>query len=236
MKKGFTCALILTSILSMSAESALLYRGNGMAYDTVLDVTWLMDANYSKTSGYHVSGSMSWGQAMDWAAQLEYGGLSGWRLPRIDPSDPTCSTGPGYGHYCRSELNEIGYMLYVNLGLRGYKDQNGVFDPLWSGAQGAVMANSFIDQSTGKSHSISNMMSFNYWSGQRHQQYSSFAWYNGISPVSQNAGVTYGNNYAWVVMDGDVAPFAVPATGVGILGALMLSFFGSRRLRSGARA
>jgi hypothetical protein len=232
MKKILVSTLLLSSLVCASAQAALLYRGNGMAYDTVLDVTWLMDANYTKTSGYHVSGSMTWGQAMTWAGQLEYGGLTGWRLPRIDPLDPTCSTSPGYGHHCSSELNEIGYMLYVNLGLRGYNDQNNVRDPLWSGANGSLMENAFIDPSTGKSHSIKNLLAFNYWSGQLHQQYAGFAWYNGISPVSQNAGWTQtSTNYAWAVIDGDVAPFAVPVVGVGALGVMVLGFAGLRRHR-----
>ena len=34
------------------AQAALVDRGGGMLYDTVLNITWLQDANYAKTSNY----------------------------------------------------------------------------------------------------------------------------------------------------------------------------------------
>lgn len=49
-------------------------------YDTVLDITWLADANYAQTSGYDNDGVMSWYSAMSWTTQLEYNGYSDWRL------------------------------------------------------------------------------------------------------------------------------------------------------------
>ncbi len=44
-------------------------------YDTVLDITWLADANYAQTSGYDADGMMDY--------RLASLGFSNWRLPRI---------------------------------------------------------------------------------------------------------------------------------------------------------
>ncbi len=39
-----------------------------MLYDDVLDVTWLQDANYAKTSNYDLDGRMDFTAANTWAA------------------------------------------------------------------------------------------------------------------------------------------------------------------------
>ena len=64
------------------AQAGLVDRGGGMLYDTVLNVTWLQDANYAKTSGYcdtpgnclQLDGRMTWAKANTWANNLDYGG------------------------------------------------------------------------------------------------------------------------------------------------------------------
>jgi len=55
-------------------------------YDTVLDITWLGDANYARTLG--LIQIMNWTTANSWAAGLNpYGsGITGWRLPDTNPS------------------------------------------------------------------------------------------------------------------------------------------------------
>jgi hypothetical protein len=82
-----------------SASSALIDRGNGLIYDNDLDVTWLQDANYIKTSGYtgpsnipqgeagsqvNGDGGLSWESALLWANTLVFGGYSEWRLPNTN--------------------------------------------------------------------------------------------------------------------------------------------------------
>ncbi len=64
-------------------------------YDTVLNVTWLADANWAGTSGYadqfenptpvpgEPVGRMHLGQQLTWAAQLNVHGVTGWRLHRL---------------------------------------------------------------------------------------------------------------------------------------------------------
>lgn len=74
-----TTGLIAASLVSGAAQAALQGRDlNGSAgsfeayYDTVLDITWLADADYAKTSGYDADGYMTWTAANTWAANLSF--------------------------------------------------------------------------------------------------------------------------------------------------------------------
>ena len=45
-------AIIIVLLVSVSGVYAALHdRGSGLIYDDVLNITWLQDANYAKTSG-----------------------------------------------------------------------------------------------------------------------------------------------------------------------------------------
>ena len=57
-------------------QAALVDRGGGLIYDQDLNITWLADANYAKTSGYDPYGFMNWSRAMTWAENLSYGGYT----------------------------------------------------------------------------------------------------------------------------------------------------------------
>ena len=61
MKKLLTFLVMLITLcgISVSADAILIDRGNGMIYDTDLDITWLQNANYAKTSGYDSDGRMT---------------------------------------------------------------------------------------------------------------------------------------------------------------------------------
>ena len=69
------------------AQADLIIRGAGLIYDTELDVLWLQDANYAKSTGYAVEGEMTWAESMEWASNLEYYDsirdvtYDDWRLP-----------------------------------------------------------------------------------------------------------------------------------------------------------
>lgn len=56
-------------------------------YDTALNITWLADANFAKTTGYDADGLMTWSAAKAWAAGLSLGGSTRWRLPVVRPVD-----------------------------------------------------------------------------------------------------------------------------------------------------
>lgn len=62
-------------------------------YDTTLDITWLRDANYARTSDS--DGKMDWYQANTWADTLTVGSYSGWRLPTMIDTGPP---GPDWGY------------------------------------------------------------------------------------------------------------------------------------------
>jgi hypothetical protein len=101
---GAACACAFT-LVSLSSHAALIDRGGGLIYDDDLNVTWLADANYARTSGYDADGLMTWSSAMTWAGNLSYGGYTDWRLPTSD----TCS-----GFNCTG--SEMGHLFYIELG------------------------------------------------------------------------------------------------------------------------
>lgn len=87
-----------------SAHAELHDRGGGLLYDDVLNVTWLQDANYAKTSGYSRTGKMSWADATKWVSTLVYHDPvrnvdhTGWRLPKVEPV-----SGDTFNHQFRIE-------------------------------------------------------------------------------------------------------------------------------------
>jgi hypothetical protein len=81
-KRWAAAALLAAGMgLAGGASAALIVRPGGMVYDTDLNITWLRDANYAKTSGYDADGLMNWTAATTWAANLSYGGYDDWQLP-----------------------------------------------------------------------------------------------------------------------------------------------------------
>ena len=74
MDMGKICPLFGVSALVLSSvcNAALIDRGSGLLYDSVLNVTWLQDANYAKTSGYDSDGNMSKFATDQWIDGLVY--------------------------------------------------------------------------------------------------------------------------------------------------------------------
>jgi hypothetical protein len=77
----FSLAFALAVVLTSVSHAELIDRGNGMIYDTDLNITWLQDAEYAFTSGYSPTLGMTWSGSMTWVANLNYQGITGWRLP-----------------------------------------------------------------------------------------------------------------------------------------------------------
>ncbi len=225
------------------AQAALVDRGGGMLYDTVLNVTWLQDANYAKTSNYDADGRMTWTQANTWANNLNYGGYSsGWRLARNTPVDGTQS-GWNYtystngstdrGYNITSTFSELSYMYYVNLGLKGYYSAGGAYQPdfgvFGNGTYGG-------QKDVGL---VRNLQSDVYWSGTAYapspavNAWDVFYTGNGLQvSFSQSIGF-----FAWAVRPGDVTVAAVPVPGsVALLagGLALLGVMTRRRGRLGA--
>ncbi len=151
--------LVIGFYFSTLVNAQLIDRGGGLIYDNVLDVTWLQDANYAKTSGYVTpggrnvsvtSGGMTWTEAMEWAENLEYFDsvrnvtFSDWRLPTMGPvngshitvtvqtdggTDGSYNVGAPGSVYAGSTTSELAYMFYTNLSNLSYYPAG---DATWS--------------------------------------------------------------------------------------------------------
>ena len=83
-------------------------------YDTVLDITWLRDAN--------VNGAMDWNTAVAWADGYSFGGYSDWRLPTMG----TCSINTG----CSGALEMVQLWATLGGGTGDFQNLGGYY---WSG-------------------------------------------------------------------------------------------------------
>jgi hypothetical protein len=227
-KKTAMVALLVVGIgFSGASQASLVDRGNGLLYDNVLNVTWLQDANYAKTSGYSVTGMMDWASANTWATNLNYQGLTGWRLANITPVNGTSfnvnfsfngTTDLGYNII--SPYSELAYMYHVNLGLKDEFNTAGAFQ-----ADFGIFGNGTYFNGQNNVGLVRNLQSYMYWSGADYSPYNSpYAW----SLMTTDGQQSYGNGknsllYAWAVRPGDVSAVPVPAaiwlftSGLGLL-------------------
>lgn len=203
------CASALILAVMTSANAALVDRGGGLIYDTVLNVTWLQDANYAMTSGYSVDGRMTWGEASTWAANLSYyDSVRGvtyddWRLPSVGPSNgvgfnynysPLGDTDVGYN--ISNPASEMSYMHYVNLGNPGFHTTSGAVSGCYVSSSVTCLDHigPFI-----------NLQASFYWSGTEYAPVTSGAWNFNFSNGGQGAVDKSNALFAWAVRPGDVA-------------------------------
>ena len=124
MKKSrITGALsaVLFTFITVSANAALVSRlGGDAAYDNVLNITWLTDADLSSTG--------TWQNQLDWVADLNTAnhlGFNDWRLASVSVTAglPTGTTTSVVDCSSATELacrdNELGYMYWENMGGTG---------------------------------------------------------------------------------------------------------------------
>jgi hypothetical protein len=240
---GFKRTAIITLLVvgfTEISQASLVDRGNGLLYDDVLNLTWLQDANYAKTSGYSSTGKMDWISANNWAANLNYQGLTGWRLASNTPINGiSFNINSGYNDYngvadnsynITSQHSELAYMYYVNLNLKGHYDTVGNYQ-----SDFGIYGNGTYDgvnKATGtwdipyqnNVGPVMNLQSYAYWSGSGYGPIDPlYAWYFYTYDGLQIYRNTYNSFYAWAVHPGDVAAVPVPgaiwlfASGLGLL-------------------
>jgi hypothetical protein len=195
-----------------TANAALVDRSGGLIYDSDRNITWLQDANYAQTSGASLTGQMNWQTAVDWAANLSYGGYDDWRLPSTALSDANCTpltnTPPEFSFGVGCTNSELGHMYYTELG-------GTVHNPL--GPHAAPGPGPFT-----------NIQADGYWSGSDFDSGNAYVVNFGFSGAQAADGKSIGY-YAWAVRDGDVA---VPAPGAAwLFSAGLLALAGRLRRR-----
>jgi hypothetical protein len=232
--KHLILALVSGLAISGGAQATLIDRGSGLIYDDALNITWLQDANYAKTSNYDADGRMNFYAAITWAANLSYYDsvrnvdYSDWRLPTmIDTGAPGCDiadsgTDCGYNVQTVSGstvYSEMAHMYYNNLGLKGYSDPapsfhsptvQSDFGIFGNGTQGGQNDVGLID----------NLQSSVYWSGLGYAPDTNLAWSFYTDDGFQGANRKTNGYYAWAVRPGDVA--AAPSGNVPEPATLML--------------
>ena len=220
---------LLLDLNVSNSQAALIDRGGGLLYDTVLNVTWLQDANYAKTSGYSITGRMSWQGAMQWADSLQVGGFSDWRLATItDTGSPGCNFaygGTDCGHNTQTTTSELSYMFYVNLGLKSIYDSLGNFQTDLGIANGDL-AIQLADVGL-----VKNLHAHNYWSGSPYAPDLDRAWQFNTTYGIQGHNPKTELQYAWAVRDGDVAAVPIPSS-VWLFGSALMGTLYAKRRRS----
>lgn len=220
-------ATILLSATVPNAHAALYDRGNGMIYDSALNITWLQDSNYGNTSGAFQNGA-SWEIANAWAQDLVYGGFSDWRLAsaRLTGIDNGTKGGTNDGSTDRGYNNthsELGH-LFAELGNKAFCSALDVCPQRGYGFNNL----SFVDAATGNSASFLSAGLLGYWEQEADPKYEGSHW------AFMNDGMHdsgYGEIGAWAVRDGDVAAVPVPAT-AWLFGSGVVTLLGARRRKA----
>jgi hypothetical protein len=193
---------------AQTSQAALIDRGGGLIYDTVLNVTWMQDAQYAITSQYKADGRLSWADAVGFASNATYADSvrgvvwDDWRLP----STVDLPTSTGYD--LTGQTSELAFMYYVNL---GYSPS-----PLLPSAP-APSSNAY--------NPFTNLAFRGYWSGTESGTWSGEAWGFHMHFGYQSLNGKNDGSRVWLLRDGDVASVSVPEPGtlalfgLGILGA-----------------
>jgi hypothetical protein len=241
LTKNITRTAIAGAIIFSSISHAgLINRGNGLIYDDVLDITWMQNADYLRTSGLDVDGYVDYAYASSWADSLDFGGYDDWRLANHDPLNGLSydfgfsfdgSTDRGFNDF--SQTSELSYMFHHNLSNTSYFDTSG--NGMQAGSES--FNSSFLDAETGDLFSFQNI-SISYWSDPVDNPITNAAWGFNFRVLAGAGGYATGENQllsttaelaVWAVRDGDVfvdIPDIVPPVAASAPSAIAMLFFG----------
>jgi hypothetical protein len=175
-------------------------------YDTALDITWLADANYAKTSGYASGGLMNRAQAQTWAAQLDINGTTGWRLPSMPAG--ACNFSYSSGGLCGYSVNpstsEMAHLFYVTLGSKAAFNGSNIAQAGWD----STNAGPFSNLSSGGA-------SLTYWADPAlSSSPGSFDMFTGAQIIGGRGVTASTRRLAWAVHSGSVGAVVAPSSAV----------------------
>jgi hypothetical protein len=229
MKRFSLVAGLLVCLgLCGTASATLLSRLGGQAYyDTVLDITWLQDANLASSNAFGISGiepngQMTWLTAGSWIAAMNadggmgYLGLDDWRLPFIDTAATNGGCGGftfnggvcGYNVKTTSHDNLTGATIVHNEMASLYYDTLGNLSAYDT-------AGHFPQPGYGLSNSgpFTNLQAEHYWTGIEALFYPDSGWDFDFDNGNQFGADRDSKFYAWAVRSGDlVASVPEPTT------------------------
>jgi hypothetical protein len=192
----------IIALVQLNAHAELYDRGNGMIYDSTLNITWLQDANYAKTSGYDPDGLMTWNRAVKWADDLIYGGFKDWRLAsaglisKIDAFGYDGTTSKGLN----DTRSEIGHLFFIDLGNKAQYSHLGEEQ-----ASYGLKNTFFVDLKNNRRVEFLNLQAGSYWEAESYPKNLQWASYFRTSDGYTNAASKDDSHfYAWAVRDGDV--------------------------------
>ncbi len=207
------CLATMTAQASLSGRAPLTPDGTDYQayYDTVLDITWLADANLASTNtfgvlgigGIYPPGEMTWDTANAWITAMNtanYLGVNNWRLPTVtDTGAPGCDfawAGTDCGWNVDLATGEMARMFYSTLGNPAGYNSSGEIQPCFTSGPQYCLANA---------GPISNLQLY-YWYGTEYAPDISLAW--GFFLATGNQYVPGKDNYsnAWAVRPGDINP------------------------------
>lgn len=206
--KPLILALVSGLVFSGAAQATLTGNGNGLIYDSVLNITWLQNADLAATNNFSVTGintdgSMTWSTAQTWIAAMNannYMGHSDWMLPSALNMD---GSGPCSGNNCSG--SQMGELYYTEGGLTAGDSINA----------SPTLTSTFTNmQGTGQAIYWNTPINVSDVTGWHFSTHSGFQ--------SVNNAVTEG--YAWAVLPGNVAAvpeadeWAMLLTGLGLVG------------------
>lgn len=169
-------------------------------FDTALNITWLADANYVRTSGYGEDGFLRWADAQTWVATLNVNGVTGWRLPTlVDTGSAGCdwgNSGTDCGYNVSTSSSELAHLYHVTLGNKAHVSTSGEWPQ-----SGWGLTN------TGP---FKNVQSGVYWTGVEYAPNANHAWAFATDYGYQSNYYRFHSFSAWAVRSGDVSAPAVP--------------------------